>query len=43
MENMKNNERVLSDKGLAFIKELAKTKVEISNIIAECESKKIKK
>lgn len=38
MEDMKNNEKILNDKGLALIKEMAKTKVEISNLIAECKT-----
>lgn len=40
---MENNEKVLNEKGLSLIKELAKTKVEISNIIAECKSSLSKK
>lgn len=40
---MENNEKALNDKGLALIKEMAKTKVEISNLIAECESEISKK
>ncbi len=43
MENMENNEKALSDKGLALVKEMAKTKVELSNLIAECETEKSRK
>lgn len=35
-------EKQLNEKGIELIKDLAKTKAEISEIIANCESKKTK-
>lgn len=43
MENMENNKKVLNENGLSFVKDLAKTKVEISSILAKCEAEISKK
>ncbi len=40
---MRNDEKIIDEKILDLVKEMSKTKVEISNLIAECESELARK